>query len=65
MLVDQTVYTGEKVNFDGSASTASAGSSLVKYEWDFENDGGIDAEGAKTSYTYNVKGQYCGVKGNG
>jgi PKD repeat protein len=59
--VDQTVHTGEKVNFDGSASTASAGSSLVKYEWDFENDGVIDAEGAKTSYTYNVKGQYTVV----
>ncbi|RLI42490.1 hypothetical protein DRO59_04030, partial [Candidatus Bathyarchaeota archaeon] len=55
---DQTIYTGEKVNFDGTASTASSGSSIVRYEWDFENDGVIDAEGAKTSYTYTQKGQY-------
>lgn len=57
---DQTVYTGEKVNFDGSLSTASEGSSIVKFEWDFENDGSIDAEGKTTSYTYNQKGtQTC------
>ena len=57
---DQSVYTGEKVNFDGSLSTASEGSSIVKFEWDFENDGIIDAEGEKTSYTYNQKGtQTC------
>jgi PKD repeat protein len=58
---DQTIYTGEKVNFDGSASKASAGSSIVKYEWDFDNDGIIDAEGAKTSYTYTQKGQFTAV----
>jgi PKD repeat protein len=57
---DQSDYTGEKVNFDGSLSTASEGSSIVKFEWDFENDGIIDAEGENTSYTYNQKGtQTC------
>jgi PKD repeat protein len=57
---DQSVYTGEEVNFDGSLSTASVGSSIVKFEWDFENDGIIDAEGKTTSYTYNRKGtQTC------
>jgi len=57
---DQSSYTGEKVNFDGSLSTASGGSSIVKFEWDFENDGIIDAEGEKTSYTYSQKGvQTC------
>lgn len=55
---DQTCYSGDKVNFDGSASTASDGSSIVKYEWDFESDGVIDAESAKTSYTYSQKGVY-------
>ena len=55
---DQTVYTNEKVNFDGSGSTASDGSSIVKYEWDFDGDGVIDAEGQKTSYTYTKKGVY-------
>jgi len=57
---DQSAYTGEKVNFDGSLSTASEGSSIVKFEWDFENDGIIDAEGENTSYIYNQKGtQTC------
>jgi len=57
---DQSVPTGEKVNFDGSLSTASEGSSIVKFEWDFGNDGIIDAEGKNTSYTYNQKGtQTC------
>jgi PKD repeat protein len=57
---DQSVYTGEKVNFDSSLSTASEGSSIVRFEWDFENDGVIDAEGENTSYTYNRKGaQTC------
>jgi PKD repeat protein len=57
---DQSVYTGEKVNFDGSFSTASEGSSIVKFEWDFENDGIIDTEGENTSYTCNQKGtQTC------
>lgn len=53
---DKYCYTGDKVNFDGSESTASSGSSIVKYEWDFENDGVIDAEGEKTSYTFADKG---------
>jgi len=57
---DQSSYTGEKVNFDGSLSSASEGSSIVKFEWDFENDGVVDVEGEKTSYIYNEKGvQTC------
>jgi len=55
---DQTVKTGEKVNFDGSNSRASEGSSIVKYEWDFESDGKFDAEGAKANYAYNRKVVY-------
>jgi len=57
---DQSVYTGEEVNVDGSLSTASEGSSIVKFEWDFENDGRIDDEGENTLYIYNQKGtQTC------
>lgn len=58
---DQECYSGDKVNFDGSGSTASIGSSIVRYQWDFENDGIIDAEGQKTSYTYPAKGQFTAV----
>jgi PKD repeat protein len=57
---DQTCYSGDKVNFDGAQSTAN-GSNIIKYEWDFENDGIIDAEGQKTSYTYPAKGQFTAV----
>ncbi|MCW4015144.1 MAG: PKD domain-containing protein [Candidatus Bathyarchaeota archaeon] len=53
---DQTVYTSEEVNFEGTFSTASEGSSIVKFEWDFENDGVIDANGENVSYTYTQKG---------
>lgn len=53
---DKECLPGEKVNFDGSGSTASLGSSIMKYEWDYENDGIVDAEGQKTSYTYQQKG---------
>lgn len=57
---DQSVYAGEEVKFDGSLSTASEGSSIIKFEWDFENDGIIDAEGKNTSHIYNQKGtQTC------
>ena len=56
---DQTIYTGE-TNFDDSLSTASEGSSIVRFEWDFENDGIIDTEGKTTTHTYNQKGtQTC------
>jgi len=56
--VDLFCYVGEKVNFDGSGSSASIGSSISKYEWDFESDGGIDAEGARTSFTFPKKEIY-------
>jgi PKD repeat protein len=60
---DKECYPGEKVNFDASGSTASSGSSIVKYEWDFENDGVTDAEGEKISYTYQKKGlQTCRLR---
>ena len=55
---DQSVDVDESVNFDGSGSTASDGSSLERYEWDFNNDGLIDAEGQQTSHTYTEKGEY-------
>lgn len=60
---DVQCYSGDKVNFDGSPSAASEGSSIVKYEWDFENDGIVDAEGARTSSIYQTKGaKTCRLK---
>ena len=40
------------VQFDGSGSNPSPGATITSYEWDFENDGTIDASGASTSHTY-------------
>jgi PKD repeat protein len=51
-------YRGEEVMFDGSESTASSGYAILNYEWDFENDGIIDAEGVNPVHTFNQIGQY-------
>jgi PKD repeat protein len=45
------------VNFDGSSSSDPDGN-IEKYEWDFENNGIVDAQGVTTSYTYNDVGTY-------
>jgi len=55
---DQPIHTGDIVIFEGPLSTASNGSSITKFEWDFESDGLVDAEGGKTTFTYNKKGNY-------
>lgn len=55
---DKTPYKGEQVNFDGSGSSASSGSSIVNYEWDFESDGTWDATGVIASHTYTSKATY-------
>jgi PKD repeat protein len=55
---DQTDLTRETFSFDGSASQASAGSTFVAYEWDFESDGVIDASKAKPSRVFNLRGTY-------
>jgi len=55
---DQSVCVGEKVLFDASQSTVSEGSSIVKFLWDFENDGFVDAEGQTVSHLYTEKGTY-------
>jgi len=51
--------TGDIVIFDGSWSLHYPGSSsITKFEWDFESDGLMDAEGVRTNFTYNKKGNY-------
>ncbi|MHC4445126.1 MAG: PKD domain-containing protein [Planctomycetota bacterium] len=44
-------YSPLSVNFDGSNSYDFDGN-IVSYEWDFENDGNIDATGVTTSHVY-------------
>ena len=55
---DQQCLTGEKLYFNGYDSSASEGSSIVTYKWDFDDDGIIDATGAKTSFLFEEKGTY-------
>jgi len=55
---DKTAFKGEVVNFDGSLSAGSTGSSIESYKWDFENDGSWDASTILTSHTYTAKGAY-------
>ncbi|MCB1188452.1 PQQ-binding-like beta-propeller repeat protein [bacterium] len=54
-----TSYAPFEINFDASASMDSDGS-IVKYEWDFDGDGGYEesGEGAAASYVYPVHGRY-------
>ncbi len=56
---DQASLTWEELYFDGSASQASEGSSLVAYEWDFESDGVIDETGARPSHVFELRGIYA------
>lgn len=47
------------VNFDGSASYDTNGGTIVKYEWDFDNNGTIDdSSGALVSHVYSSAGDY-------
>jgi PKD repeat protein len=55
---DRNISSGVKINFDASGSTASSGSEIETYQWDFENDGIFDAEGIQTSFTYSGQGSY-------
>ena len=48
---------GDLVNFNGMASV-SFGSSIVRYQWDFNDDGVYDSEGLSSSYTYSKAGTY-------
>jgi hypothetical protein len=49
---DQMVFVGERVDFDGSRSTAPSGASLKRFQWDFQNDSFFDAEGEHVSYIF-------------
>jgi PKD repeat protein len=55
---NQTSLTGEQLEFDGTASQVSAGSTIVAYEWDFESDGLIDTIEAKPSNVFDLMGSY-------
>jgi PKD repeat protein len=52
------IHVGDRVDFDGGASRASDGSSITKYQWDFESDGRVEAEGERASHAYPREGDF-------
>ena len=55
---DRSCETGDVLSFSGSESTASDGSSLELFEWDFESDGVVDAVGSERSHRFDLEGEY-------
>ncbi len=49
--------SGQTVTFDASASSAFSGK-IAKYEWDFDEDGKIDATGKIVKYSFPTSGDY-------
>ncbi len=49
--------SGETVTFDASVSSAFTGK-IVKYEWDFDEDGKIDATGKIVDYVFSSAGDH-------
>lgn len=58
VLNNNEIETSESISFDGSSSSASLGSVIEQYQWDFDGDGNYDASGVTTSHTYNIPGIY-------
>jgi PKD repeat protein len=50
---------GDKVFFNGATSTATAGRTIVQYDWDFGT--GVQASGMLTSHTFTKAGEYTVV----
>lgn len=49
-----------KVSFNASGSSDPDGT-IAQYEWDFNNDGTVDATGVTTTHTYSLPGLYTAV----
>jgi hypothetical protein len=56
--LDQTVKTGETVNYDGSDSTDNIGIAIAAWDFDVANGIQKDAIGLSASCVYNVEGTY-------
>ena len=49
---------GWDIDFFDNGSYSPQGADLVKYEWDFNNDGIYDAVGKEVKHSYNTEGDY-------
>ena len=55
---DKQGFSGDTFSFDGTGSSASAGSSIEQYAWDFTGDLAPDLTGTIVSWTFNAKGTH-------
>lgn len=55
---DKTGKTGDSISFDASGSSASSGSSIEDYAWDFTDDGVWDSSGKIVTHSYSSAGTY-------
>jgi PKD repeat protein len=55
---NRTSETGDVLSFSGSNSTASSGSSLILFEWDFDGDSVVDAVGSNVDHQFDLEGEY-------
>jgi len=55
---DRLCFVGRTVLFDGTNSSASDASDILRYEWDFDNDGEFELLGSRISHIFTFKGQY-------
>jgi PKD domain/Divergent InlB B-repeat domain len=56
-LTPNPALVGQMVNYDASASSVPIGT-IVSYEWDYSNDGVIDATGPTAQTSFNAEGTY-------
>jgi len=56
-LIPALVCVGETIQFDGSASTATAPFNVISWEWEFD-DGSDPFLGAVTSHSFSEPGEY-------
>ncbi len=60
VFINASVENGKpplEVKFDGF-KTKDLGNDIIRYEWDFTNDGSIDSTGIETSHIYDIPGKY-------
>lgn len=55
----QDITACEPVQFQNNGSYPQSGSSIVKYEWDWDNDGIYDSNGLYVDYTWDEPGTYA------
>lgn len=55
---NRTCETGDVLSFSGSNSTASSGSSLILFEWDFDGDNVVDADDSDVNHQFDLEGEY-------